>query len=335
MSRRTDGLPSALLPRSLGALAWLFCSLLLVPPLAVAAPLSFEGIGTGTNGPIHVTAGFAASGNLVTLILTNDGAPTASKAEVLTSFYMKIVTPTGLNPLTLTPHQGLGAAYQLAGNGSGTSDVAASWAVTSSGHYWRTPPDTAMASDLFAFKNFDQGWQAKQFTASGNGPQPRYNFGIGTVGNSGFAPDGVSLSFNGNVVKGPVYPGGTTVTTGTGTAVYPGVQQTGSNFSEINLGIYSVGKSGEPVLRDSSLLTNVLVRTSGTFVFDSSINFGTDGALLDAYVTDGVFAFGTSPDLAIPGIRHLPEPGTLPMVATFAAGAAGWSVWRRRARRRV
>lgn len=294
-------------------------------PPAVASPLSFEGTGTGINGTIHVAANFAASGNRVTMTLTNDGAPTASKAEVLTSFYMKIVTPAGMDPLILTPYAGSGAAYQLLGAGGGLSDVAASWAVTPSGHYWRPPSQASMASDLFAFKNFDQGWQTKTFAASGSNPQPQYNFGIGTVGNSGLSSAGVSLGFNGNVVKGPVYPGGS--------GGYPGVLQGGPS-SQLNLGIYSVGMPGDPTLREPSLLTNVLVRTTGTFVFDSSINFGTDGALIDAYVTDGLFAFGTEPDATIPGVRHLPEPGTLPMVATFSGAAAGWSAWRRRGRRR-
>lgn len=328
MPHRSDGSPPSGFRPSPGVLLGVFLAWL-VPagPLARASPVGFDATGTGVNGPISVHANLTASGSRVTLTLTNDGAPTASRAEVLTSFYMTIVTPAGMNPLILTPREGSGAAYQLLGAGGGLSDVAASWAVTPSGHYWRPPSQASMASDLFAFKNFDQGWQTKTFAASGSNPQPQYNFGIGTVGNSGLKSAGTSLGFSGNVVKGPVYPGGS--------GGHAGVPQSGSSLSEINLGIYSVGKEGDPAFREPSLLSNVLVRTTGTFVFDSSINFGTDGAPLDAYVTGGLFAFGTGPDAEIPGVRHLPEPGTLPMVATFAVGAAGWSVWRRRMRRRA
>lgn len=327
MPLSSDGSPPSRFRPSPGALLGLLLAWLVqgTPP-SQASPVGFDATATGVNGAISVHADLTASGNLVTLTLTNDGAPTASKAEVLTSFYMKIITPAGKSALTLTPNHALGSAYQLAGAGSGKDDVAASWAVTSSGHYWRASAQADTASDLFAFKNYDQGWQAKSFSAAGSNPQPQYNFGIGTVGNSGLSSAGVSLGFSGNVVKGPVYPGGS--------PGYTGVPQIGSNYSELNLGIYSVGKAGDPGFREPSLLTNVLVRRSATFIFDSSINFGTDGALLDAYVTEGMFAFGTAPDGELPGVRHLPEPGTLPMVATFAGGALGWSAWRRRMRRR-
>ena len=133
---------------------------------------------------------------------------------------------------------------------------------------------------------------------------PGLGFGIGTVGNSHIADliPGATGTFDGKVIRGHV----------------PG--------DMINLGIYSTG-SGTDINPNHGLDGARLIRTEAVFRFTSSQDLD---SLTKSWVQGNVtFGFGANPDSIL-----LPEPGTLPMLATGCLFALGWLASGRLRRRR-
>jgi hypothetical protein len=275
---------------------------------ATAAPMSFSKIyegykyDSGGNELLHVKAEFTSSGNKLYLDLSNLGPASRSKADILTSFYFKLLDPSGgIAPkdLRLDWVSATGKAFQVL---AGEADVAASWAPKS----WTTNPPTN-DSNLIAKALGDQGWQMRSDLLPTSDFE--FTFGIGTVGNSGLSPYG----FSGAVVNGTRYPGPQAGLAG---------RLQGSD-TMINLGIYSDGGLGD-INPNGGLDRAVLVRRTARFEFSSpDLTFGNDPtAFLNG---DALFGFGTNPDHVI----ELPEPGTLPMAGTFLSGAVGFAGWKR------
>ena len=236
------------------------------------------------------------------VVLRSFGAPTVGKADVLSSFYFNLADPNSPfnRPSDLTLISGSGRAYQVNKN---AADTAVSW----SPQTWSTSGTAATApSNLVAKVNFDEGWQFKSQTP----PQaaPSLGFGIGTVGNSDitdFVPTG--FGFDGNVVRGNT----------------PG--------DMINLGIYSDGTADvlnkTDINPDGGLSGSRLIKTEATFMFYTPL-FDLRAVTGESWVQDNVtWGFGTGPETVF-----LPEPGTLPMLATGGLFALGWMA-RRRTRR--
>lgn len=239
------------------------------------------------------------------VVLRSFGAPTVGKADVLSSFYFNLADPVVPNfrPNDLQLVSGSGLAYQVNKN---AADQRYSWDVST--RQWTANSSTA--STLVATNDGDEGWQFK----SQDPPQqyPSLGFGIGTVGNSGITslvPTG--FSFDGDVVRGDV----------------PG--------DMINLGIYSDGTdgSGAPVdlNPDGGLTGRRLIRSEATFMFYTA-GFDLRAVEDESWVQGNVtWGFGTNPETVF-----LPEPGTLPMLATAGAVALGMAgVRRTRGRRRI
>ena len=229
------------------------------------------------------------------VVLRSFGDPTVGKADVLSSFYFNL-SPSN-QPTDLTLISGSGRAYQVNKN---AADTAVSWSPQT---WLKSGPGASAPSDLVAKVNLDEGWQFK----SQSPPQaaPNLVFGIGTVGNSNindFLPTG--FGFDGNVVRGNE----------------PG--------DMINLGIYSDGTKDVLNLTDinpnGGLSGSRLIKTEATFMFYTpTFNLGeSTGESWDAS-----WGFGTGPETVF-----LPEPGTLPMLATGGLFALGW-IARRRLRR--
>jgi hypothetical protein len=246
---------------------------------------------TGTSLTVSATLATAADAggpnNALMITLRSFGAPTVSRADVLSSFYFNIADPsTGIRPV-LTYVSGAGQAYEV--HSGGANDKAVSWTPQT----WTTSGSGAiLPSNLIALFDFDEGWQFKTIT-----PPPAYpglGFGIGTVGNSGIADliPGATGTFDGNVIRGHV----------------PG--------DMINLGIYSTG-SGTDINPNHGLDGARLIRTEAVFRFTSSQDLD---SLTTSWVQGNVtFGFGTNPDSIL-----LPEPGTLTMLATGCLLALVW-----------
>jgi len=319
LPRRAGGRsPSGMLVAGL-----LLACLVWSPPPLDASPF-YDGFSYDAQGNVtrHVRATFSSTtvgsggpspSSELTLLLENLGPATRSKADVLTGFYFKLVDPSGNVAPKDIPLQWVsagGKAWQVLGQTDGGDDVGALW--HTSPNAWK-PTDAAdpTPSNLVATKLGEQGWQLR--TDIVPTPADDVTFGIGTVGNSDLSS---ALSFNGRIVNGTPYPGSS--------AGMPGRQQ--GNDSMINLGIYSTGGLAD-IDPDESLTRAVLVRNAATFRFRTSVMLGDDPSRF--LRGDIVFGFGTAPD----GVIHLPEPGTLPMAATFAVGAAVIPLLRRRRRR--
>lgn len=277
---------------------------LLLSPTASASSITFTESGLSAAGtPLLVSATIDTAADVevggpntaLRITLKSFGAPSVAKADILSSLYFNLVDPvSGIRP-TLTYLSGSGQAFEVH---SGGNDTPVSWTPqtwTTSGGGESNP------SDLVATEDFDEGWQFKKFT-----PPPGYpflGFGLGTVGNSNigdFLP-GATATFDGKVVRG------------------------NDPSSMINLGIYSVG-GGVDIDPDGGLDGHRLIRGVAVFTFSSDMPL--DTVTTEWLQGDVTFGFGTGPDTVL-----LPEPGTLPMLATAGLFAVAW-VSRRRMRRR-
>jgi len=251
-------------------------------PLLVSARLDTASDAGGPNNALKIT-------------LSSFGAPTKSKADVLTSFYFNIADPNGGGRPTLTYVSGSGQAYEVLTSGS---DKAVSWSpnlLASSGSWTTSGTGVNSPSNLVAVQKFNEGWQFRTLA-----PPPDYpglGFGIGTVGNSdigNFVPgaSGTTSGFSGDVVRGT------------------------APDSMINLGIYSTG-TGTDIVPDGGLDKSRLVRTEAVFTFTSDKDLD---SLTQTWVQGNVtFGFGTGPDSVL-----LPESGGLLIAAIGCLLGAGW-----------
>lgn len=276
-----------------------FATTLLFAGPAAATTITFTESGVSAAGtPLTVSATLATAAdaggpaNALKITLRNFGDPTKFAADVLSSFYFNIADPSDGVRPTLSYLVGSGRAWEVH---AGAVDTPYSWMPTT-----QTWTQDSALSDLVATKDFDEGWQFKTIS-----PPPAYpglGFGIGTVGNSNIASfiPGATGTFDGKVVSGTA----------------PG--------SMINLGIYSVG-SGSDIDPAGVINGARLVRTEAVFMFKANKDLS---SLTDTWVQGNVtFGFGTGPDTVL-----LPEPGTLPMLAS--AGLVAVACIARRSRQR-
>ena len=270
-------------------------ALALVPlaMLANANTVTFIESGTSIDGhPLSVRAVLTGTGSTLTIDLFNEGPASQNKTDMLTSFYFDIADPVLGNRPVLTYVSATGHAYAVSKTGI-HQDQPVSW----------TPQtltgSSMLASNLIAVNPGDQGWQFKSFNPPATIP-PTLGFGIGTVGNSDLAPQGIN--FNGDVVKGT------------------------DAASMINLGIYSDGGSSG-LLPTNGMKDNFLIRNHAQFTF-SVVGGITDLNPFDAEWVGGnvTWGFGTAPETLF-----LPEPQSITLVAVAAAAGIGWFAMRRRA----
>ncbi len=262
----------------------------LLTATCAASTVTYNDVGRSSIGTLlKVSAILTTSGSSLTIALRSYGAPTVAKADVLSSFYFNLADPITGLRPTLTYVSGTGQAYEV--HSGANNDTPVAW----SPQMWSTTGDSAkLASNLQAVKKFDEGWQFKVLN-----PPPGYpglGFGIGTVANpdiASFIP-GMEGSFDAKVVRGS------------------------EDGSAINLGIYSPG-TGTDIDPRRGLDGARLVRGEAVFRFMSDTNLDTLKLQENA-----VFGFGTNPDSVM-----LPEPGTLPMLASAGLLTLGWVACRR------
>ena len=246
---------------------------------AVAAT-TFNGVGTSAAGnPVAFRATMAISGTVLSVRLDNI-SPVATKAsaDVLSSFYFDVVKSGSIRP-TVTYLTGTGQVYQVI---SGSADRAVIY----------SPPSSIVsgtgASNLKATSANDKTWE---FRAMDPTLPPLEGFGIGTVGNSGLAPNGFTAA-----IVGPAGPG------------------------QVAFSIYT-GADINPV---GSLDRQYLVRDTATFTFGL---YKQGFTFTEADIgPDALFGLGTGPDSVI----ELPEPGGLSIAASGLVLACGWRVCRSR-----
>lgn len=217
--------------------------------LPAPAAVIFDGSGTSALGrPVAFRATLAISGSTLEIVLENRSpVDTVEASDVLASFYFDIRSGTGRPTLALT--SGSGAVWKVQ---SGTGDVE-----------YRYVPQTftqvsGSLSDLVARNNGDASWQFRPLDAA---KAPFLGFGIGTVGNTGLAPNGFTPA-----VVGP--PGN----------------------GMINFGIYKGGDIDPQGVLDGKYL----VKNTATFRFS-----GVGGLTEAAIGRDVAFGLGTSPDSVI------------------------------------
>jgi len=233
-----------LLPRSCRRVALAAC-LPLVSLAGTASGFVFPVSGTSAAGnPVSFTATLTMAQDTLTIRLDNT-SPVASSAaaDVLSSFYFDILSGTSRPTLNFT-----GASGYLYLVRSGTADLP----------YFYTPQvftqASGTASDLRAVNVGDQSWQFRTLDPAS---EPQLGFGIGTVGNSGLAPNGFS----------------------------PPIVGTGPTM--INFAIYRGGD-----IDPQGVLNNrYLVNNTATFTFTGV------GGFTEANIVDKVvFGLGTGPD---------------------------------------
>lgn len=261
-------------------------------PPAAASSVTFIESGTSVEGhPLSVRAVLTATGTTLTIDLFNEGPASRNAKDILTSFYFSVADPrSGARP-TLTYASGSGQAYRVTTSGT---DQPVSWTPQT------LTASSALASNLVAVNRGDQGWQFKTFTPPVSLPPP-LGFGLGTVGNSSFASQG--LAFNGDVVSG-----------------------TDRGRTMINLGIYSLGTGSSGIVATDGIIDNFLIRNHARFTFlVTGTTIGPLNPFEASWVGDDVvWGFGTAPETVF-----LPEPsgGWLPLLA--GAAGLGWIVRRR------
>jgi hypothetical protein len=283
--------------RSSRFLTCLSAAFVALVPLALSAnatTVTFVESGTSSfdGYPLTVRAVLTGTNTTLTIDLYNEGPASRKKTDILTSFYFNIANPdNGVRP-GLTYVSGTGQAFAVDSTAI-LQNQPVSW----------TPQtltgSSMLASNLIAVNPGDQGWQFRSFATPVTIP-PTLGFGIGTVGNSALAPQGIN--FDGNVVKGT------------------------DAASMINLGIYSDGGSSG-LLPANGFKDNFLIRNHARFTFAVT---GTQVTDLNPFNADWVggnvtFGFGTAPETLF-----LPEPQSLTLLAVAAAAGIGWFARRRR-----
>lgn len=260
----------------------------LTTSVPASATLVLSGTGTSAVGnPLAVSAEMTIVGDTLTLVLKND-SPVASTAaaDVLSSFYFDIVN-NGNRP-TLSLASGAGLVWQVRANAPDLPYNYTPPAIAGGdGDYVEATGSVSHSlSDLAATKANDRTWQ---FRAMDLSLAPFEGFGLGTVGNSLFSPNGFDPA-----IVGP-----------------PGDDQ-------IAFGIYRdlVGDI-EPV--GKPMQDQFLVRNQATFTF-SGVNGFTEADIVPA-----TFGFGTGPDSTI----AVPEPGTGTLSLAGLTAAAALLGWRR------
>ena len=245
---------------------------LLAPLTTASAGVVFSGSGMSAAGnPIAAMAELSIAGDVLTVRLQNlSPVPSSAAADILSSFAFDVVA-TGGRP-TLGYESGLGLVWQVRRD---AADVPINYTPPvlpgGPGSYVPATGGTAhVPSDLAATKKGDRTWQFRPFAA---GLPPLLGFGIGTVGNSGFDPNGFDPA-----VVGP--PGNGLIAFGISTA-------------------------GDIEPAGSPMQDQYLVRSEAVFRFS-----GLKGFTEADIGPDVVFGFGTGPDSVIslpdpPGWRIL------------------------------
>jgi hypothetical protein len=230
--------------------------------------ISFPGSGTSALGhPVSFLATFEIASGILTLDLENTSPYTTDAADTLTSFYFDIAS--GTNRPSLSYESGAGFTYLVR---SGTTDEPLYY------NPLLSPPAqfvSGIESNLKAVNDNDMTWQ---FRTMNTGSSPFLRFGIGTVGNSGFSPNGFTPS-----IVGP------------------------SGNAMINFAIYS----GGDINPNGVLNYKYLVKNKATFMFSGLGDF-TTADILD----NVVFGLGTGPDSTI--TVSLPEPAYASCLAGLA-----------------
>jgi len=226
---------------------------------AMLTSSTFPASGTSSLGhPVSFRATFTAASGTLTLDLENTSPfATTDAADTLTSFYFDILS--GTSRPSLVYESGSGFAYLVR---SGTTDEPVYY------NPLLSPPAQFVggtASNLKAVNDYDMTWQ---FRSMNSGTSPFLGFGIGTVGNSAFSPNGFTPS-----IVGP--PGN----------------------AMINFAIYT----GDDINPNGVLNYKYLVKDKATFVFSGLGDF-TASDIVDKVV----FGLGTGPDSTI--TVSVPEP---------------------------
>lgn len=216
-------------------------STLTIPATGTSAPLAVTATGTSAAGtPVSFTATFTVSGSTLGLVLVNTSlVPTRATADVLSSFYFDVFQD-GV-PATLTLSAAAGPVYEVRRN---DLDVFVPGGLPGG------------ATNLRAVSKGDGTWQGR---AMDSALAPGLGYGIGTVGNSAYRPNG----FDPQVVDQADYT------------------------------IYSTGtqRDIDPV---GNLAGRLLVRGTASFQFT-----GLDPKRPVEVVDTFVFGLGTSPDSVI------------------------------------
>jgi hypothetical protein len=252
------------------------------PPASATVILSGSGVSAAGN-PVAASATLDITGDTLTLKLANTSpVDTQATADVLSSFYFDIVNG-GLRP-AMTLVSGSGYVWQMKKN---AADVPINYTPPAmaggSGSYvsaLANPPHTL--SDLLAVKDGDRTWQFRSMDVS---LAPFEGFGLGTVGNSVFSPNGFDPA-----IVGP--PGN----------------------GQIAFGLYT-GSDIQPV--GKPMMNQYLVRNEATFTFSGLTGF------TEADIVPATFGFGTGPDSTI--TLPEPGTGVMALAGLVASAALlGW-----------
>lgn len=284
-----------IIARSLAAAAAVAAAtavLLAVPARAdMSTTVSLSSSGTSLVGsPIAGLASLTFSGTTLTVSLANvSSATSASRSDLLTSFYFDIVKSGSIRP-TLTSVSGSGHAWQVF---TAAPDVAVNYSPPSPGGLVPSGTGPHLPANLVATAKNDNTWQFKSWALGASQWDvtkfPQVGFGIGTVGNGGITSGTFFNKFNGSVVDG------------------------------VDFGIYRA--DGDLTAPSNSLDGLVLVRNSATFVFTSP---DLPGFSCDDVRPYHLFGFGSDPETAL-----TPEPGAIAMLTIAAAAGGAWLIRRR------